>query len=341
LCELNACCEELHDPHRAAASEGCQCASVLLHAGVDGAFFPILLGTVLGLSTRLKVESLLVSIGVVVVYSIAYFLERNIFVEQIFEWTPQRRTWIQRTMEQRIRKVAAYATTMADRYLSARQKLAIFDELTSPEISKLVDRSYGAHAHNALALTLYIDLVRDICAFVLDDADRAASLVNVWRLIQADDLSAALRDRAAQPDNHSLNARGLSSAEREAWLQELRAEDVQRKGASFDEAYARVAEGMPKIIGSELSGIFKTVRDKAIAHYEMRGGNNGPRMFDPSDVNLTWGSVKTFVDQFDNVLWDVVLLATWGSYDEEGFEKTHHLYAADLFARLQGKTTES
>jgi hypothetical protein len=42
-------------------------------------FFPILLGTVLGLSTRMKVEGLLVSVGVVVVYSVAYFLDKKYF----------------------------------------------------------------------------------------------------------------------------------------------------------------------------------------------------------------------------------------------------------------------
>lgn len=40
-------------------------------------FFPVLVGTVSGLSTRLKVEGFLVSVAVVVVYSTAHFVERK------------------------------------------------------------------------------------------------------------------------------------------------------------------------------------------------------------------------------------------------------------------------
>jgi hypothetical protein len=47
----------------------------------------------------------------------------------------------------RLAKASAYATALADRYLSARQKLAIMERLQADEIAKLFDNSYGAHAY--------------------------------------------------------------------------------------------------------------------------------------------------------------------------------------------------
>lgn len=89
--------------------------------------------------------------------------------------------------------VSAYATVMADRYLSARQKLAIMEPFVGGDIPKLFGKSYGAHAQEALALTMILDLIRDICAFVLDKDHRAPSLVNIWRLMQDKHLHAPAR----------------------------------------------------------------------------------------------------------------------------------------------------
>lgn len=50
-----------------------------------------------------------------------------------------------------------------------------------------------------------------------------------------------------------------------------------------------------------------------------------------------WGSPKEFLAPIDPVAWDVVLVATWGSYDAEGFEEMHRQYADDFWARIQGK----
>lgn len=42
-------------------------------------FLPVLIGSLLGIPTRVKVENLLVSTGVVLVYSIAHFVEKKFF----------------------------------------------------------------------------------------------------------------------------------------------------------------------------------------------------------------------------------------------------------------------
>jgi hypothetical protein len=129
----------------------------------------------------------------------------------------------------------------------------------------------------------------------------------------------------------------LTPEERAAWKAEIEAEDAQGNGSAFDEAYARAEKCVPDICKSDMAAIFKTARDKALAHYEMRAGQDGYALFDLGSIGLKWGSPREFLDRLDRVVWDVVLIATWGSYDEEGFERAHRLFAADFWARLQGK----
>jgi hypothetical protein len=242
-------------------------------------------------------------------------------------------------MIERIDKVKAYATAMADKYLFARQKLAIMEPLLKEDVTKLFDKSYGAHAHDALALTLILDLIRDICAFTLDTGERAASLVNIWRLITNDDLRSALRAVAAKPHvRNAIWAQDLTAEEKSAWLSEIESEDIERNGKAFDDAFARAAEGVVELANSSLADSFKTVRDKALAHYEMRPGRDGYELFDLDKAGVRWGSPREFLDRLDRVVWDVVLVATWDSYDKEGFDKAHRLYAADFWARLQGRS---
>jgi len=60
-------------------------------------------------------------------------------------------------------------------------------------------------------------------------------------------------------------------------------------------------------------------------------------LFKPDQVGLTSASPKDFFTIGDPVIWDVVSVARSGTYDVEGSDRMAHLYAADFWARLQGK----
>lgn len=242
-------------------------------------------------------------------------------------------------IKERVAKASAYATAMANRYLSARQKLAIMEPLVSDEMSKRFDKSYGAHAYRTLTLTLILDLLRDIWAFTLDSDERAPSLRNIWRLVENKELHAALRAIAATPRKGETTFSGdeWSEEEKAQWRARWDAEDIEKQEKAFDDAFKRASAGVPELINSELAGKLDTARKKAIAHYDMRATKDGPQLYPLVDIGLKWSDPKSFLNQLEKILWDVVLLATWGSYDVDGFERTSRLYAADFWARLQGK----
>jgi hypothetical protein len=241
-------------------------------------------------------------------------------------------------MKERIDKVAKYAIVMADRYLWARQKLAIMELLVSGDIAQKVDDSYGAHAYETLSLTLAMDLIRDAFALTLDSDDRAPSLANVWKLMSAEDLRTALRDVAGQPVIPPMTfGDGFTKQQQVCISKSLEVENAETRCRDFDQAYSDAAIGVTQTLDSDLAKKISRARKKAIAHYDMRLGKSGPELFKLSDAGLTWGSSREFLDMLNPVLLDVVRLAAGRIYDVEGYDRRDRLYAADVWARLQGR----
>ncbi|HEX3757046.1 MAG TPA: hypothetical protein VHV26_18400 [Rhizomicrobium sp.] len=240
---------------------------------------------------------------------------------------------------ERVRKVSAYASAMVSKYLSARQKLAILEPLLGDDIARVFDNSYGAHAFKTLRLTLTLDLIRDIWAFTMDSGSRAPSLKNIWSLIETKELSAALRDTAIQPYDarDSLSEDEWTPEEIAHWRDLWSAKDKMNQGASFDRSFEKVSAVLPKFFASERATRVELARKKTIAHYDMKITKEGPKLHPLSEIGLKWDDPRLLLEELDPILWDVVLIATWGSYDREGYEYRNRLYAADFWARLQRK----
>ena len=238
----------------------------------------------------------------------------------------------------RLGKVGAFANALADNILSAKFKLAIVEPLISDEITTLFRKTDGAHAHDALAVTLILDLVRDITAFSLDKDTRVASLANTWEMLRDKDLRSALREIAATPYRRgSFWGSSLSEEGKAQYLADVDREDIEQKGKAFDDALARAELGMDKILNSDLAKKFKIARNKVLAHYEMKASEKTYTLVDLHEADIKWGSPKEFLALVEPVIWDVVLVATWGSYDVDGFKEMHREYANDFWARIQGK----
>jgi hypothetical protein len=241
-------------------------------------------------------------------------------------------------IEARRKKLEAYAKELPDLFFGCHQKLAVLDELIKPEINALVDDSYGAHAHNALCLTLLLDIVRDICAFALDGNDRATSLRNVLHMLSQPELRSAARDQYSLPyQTYIAPDPETSEIEREELIQRLAREDREEKAAAFDRIYSSL-EPASALIDSERATVFRTARNKTIAHYEMRAGPVGSATrFDLRDAGLMWGDPRAFLQDIEQPLVNAVLLSTGAYYPPGDFKYVNRLYAADFLARLTGK----
>jgi hypothetical protein len=237
------------------------------------------------------------------------------------------------------KKAADYAAALATKFLAARQKAAILEPMLSRELGGIFDNSYGAHAFIALRQTLTLDLVRDAWAFSLDADTRSPSLQNIWAMIQKPAVRSRLRAKAITPygTKDSLDEGDWTEEEKEIWRDLWSARDIETQGKSFDDAFTRVEADLPAILSSDRAKRISQARKKTIAHYDMRASEAGAELFPLSEIGLKMNDAAKFMDETEPFIWDVVLLATWGSYDAAGFENRSRLYAADFWARLQGK----
>jgi hypothetical protein len=113
--------------------------------------------------------------------------------------------------------------------------------------------------------------------------------------------------------------------------------EISRRKGSLLTMLTRVEADLPAILSSDRAKRISQARKKTIAHYDMRASEAGAELFPLSEIGLKMNDAAKFMDETEPFIWDVVLLATWGSYDAAGFENRSRLYAADFWARLQGK----
>lgn len=241
-------------------------------------------------------------------------------------------------MQERVEKIVAYAKAMADLYLSANQKLAILDPLLGKGFSEPLDSTHGAHAYNALTLSLLLDVVRDSHAFVLDRDSRAPSLENIWLIMNEAALKRALREvwsRPPAPGTFHDGGQVLSGERKRKAEDEYYVRERREREARFDGLWTEVEADLPKVLGSPLARRIRDARNKSVAHYEMRSAGGALKVFQPADAGLTWGDPSAFMDQVEPVLFNVVLLATNGSYDLTRFKAVHAEYARDFWDRLR------
>jgi hypothetical protein len=135
----------------------------------------------------------------------------------------------------------------------------------------------------------------------------------------------------------SLDEGDWTEEEKEIWRELWSAHDIETQGDTFDTTYDRVERGLPAILASDRAQRISKARKKTIAHYDMRASEAGAELFPLSEIGLKMNDAAKFMDETEPFIWDVAVLATWGSYDAAGFENRSRLYAADFWARLQGK----
>jgi hypothetical protein len=242
------------------------------------------------------------------------------------------------SLDARIVKVTAYAEAMADLYFSAHQKLAILDGLVEPEVVAIFGRSFGAHAYQALARTLLLDVIRDAWAIALDGAERAPSLRNVWRMLNTQDLLHELRARFTTPMKAKWLSTSLSVEVRAAFDQQFEVEERIERQRVWNKIHAQLSDKVPQLLQSDIAMKLQGARHKAIAHYDMvHREDQRPELFDLGKLGLKWGDPTTYLAQVEHALFDLGFLITRASYDRDGFKEANFLYAKDFWSRLQGK----
>ncbi|TOM30033.1 hypothetical protein CGH78_24545 [Vibrio parahaemolyticus] len=83
--------------------------------------------------------------------------------------------------------------------------------------------------------------------------------------------------------------------------------------------------------GKDLHHKIRNVRNKLVAHYEMRQDGTEPRLADPKDFNLKWGDVESYFEELKPIIVELVLLISNEAYALDLFREDHERISRDFW----------
>lgn len=194
-------------------------------------------------------------------------------------------------IKSRLEKVKAYCTEMASAYLMADAKLAMLKPLAyDRKFVKRFDRSVGAHGLNLLRTTILLDLIEDLVGFTQDKHQTSASLVNIRRLISDIELREAIREDFCKPPPSTWGDTDLDDGIRQKLEEAANTKHREGQARIFDQRYESLTMGIDNLIGSDMAKKLKGVRNKVSSHYAMASQGKEPRLLNPADFGLKWGT---------------------------------------------------
>lgn len=236
-------------------------------------------------------------------------------------------------MKSRIEKIRAYAKAMIGRLIVADQKLAMLKPLVNDkELIRKWDQSYGANGLESLRITLYFDLVRELAAVSLDKDSRSPSIRNILELLESEPLLQALKEDYCKP----LPLNWISDVDRDSrkfWEEKHKERELAENSLKFDSHYVKVKTAFGELEETDLCMKIKDTRNKIVAHYEMRGGGEVPRLYDPSDVGLMWGDAESYLEAVKPIMVELVLMISNEGYALDIYRQQHEKVANDFWSR--------
>jgi AbiU2 len=202
-------------------------------------------------------------------------------------------------------------------------------------LHKAFEQTYAAHVHIALKDVLFLDLVREVGALVLDTDKNSASVARACAMLQDPNLLDELQREyldTERPLPRSYNDDGLSPEERTAyWKRTMRG--VYQK--EFDKLHAKVTSIEANILKSEVYTLLKTARNKVIAHYDVVRDGADWKIWPVGDTGLTYGQVDEYVDACTVAVASLASFVTRTAMDYQGTRRVANGYVRDYIDALR------
>ncbi|MCX8789130.1 AbiU2 domain-containing protein [Vibrio parahaemolyticus] len=234
-------------------------------------------------------------------------------------------------MEHRVKKVRAYSTAMISRLIIADRKLALLNPLLNDsDLIHKWDHSYGGHGLELMRITMYLDIVRELAAISFDRGNTSPSIFNILELISSKPLLEALKRNYCKPTTITW-VNDVDPESRAFWEERHKERDLGDKSQRFDEHYHKAKKLFSELKGKALHHKIRNVRNKLVAHYEMRQDGTEPRLADPKDFNLKWGDVESYFEELKPIIVELVLLISNEAYALDLFREDHERISRDFW----------
>ena len=229
------------------------------------------------------------------------------------------------SIEQRLAKLDGHAAALLDSYRGLRQTFALLEPLLPDgTVSRALNSGPAFEGLAGLRQALFLGCALDVAKLCLDTDTRTPSVANLVQALEASEVVEALRSRSAQ---YCLPRQAGDEVD-EASLRQHEARERQTRAEAFDERLARLrtaSAGLQK----ELSSLAK-IRDKYIAHLELRCVDGAYAPIDLAGLGLKWSDLSGAIAAMEPLVADISAIVRCASFDMDGAVR-HFVNVRDAF----------
>jgi hypothetical protein len=216
-------------------------------------------------------------------------------------------------MEQRIAKIQAHIERLKNLLLGAHTIFAILRPMNVDEdlIARLSRENRGA-GFETIRHVLYGNLVQELVKIVADDDCRVPSIHNLRRQLEDRRVKAAFQK---QYSAWGSPAKDSDTPDVKAFWKQL-AEQHEHEGKQrFDALYDKVMKESAELLSSTALAGMQSVRDKLLAHNELKFQSGSYQFIDIRTYGLKYGDEKLLLEKATRVFHDFFALVSRASFD--------------------------
>jgi hypothetical protein len=174
------------------------------------------------------------------------------------------------------------------------------------DLRKALIHTYAAHVHNTLHAALSVDLLRDIGALILDRDPKSASLAQAVAALKTDAIRQSLRDTYAADHKSHLDHR-------------------------LPSVLSRIELNL---LSTPCAHTIRTIRNKAVAHYDVDHDGKNWKMWDLTEVGLTYGQLDQYIDGCTEAVDGLCGLVLRQVFSFDALPKVSETYVQEYIAAL-------
>jgi hypothetical protein len=168
---------------------------------------------------------------------------------------------------------------------------------------------------------LYWGFIQEIVKICVDPDGRTPSIRKLRKALEDESALQALKEKYSRRSPPKIE--GLDQYD----IQELQRQEELELRSEFDQTYRRFRERSAELLSSQALKGYKTIRDKLIAHNELRESDEGYSFFDIHVLNLKYGQERQVLEMAKDVFDDLDALVRNACFSWTHFleQETRHV----------------
>jgi len=216
-------------------------------------------------------------------------------------------------MEQRITKIEAHTEQLLHLLLEAHTVFAVLRPMNIDEelVARLSRENRGA-GFGTIRHVLYWNLVQELVKIVADDDCRVPSIHNLRKHLAVPEVKARLEDKYSV---WASSAKESDPPDVKEFRKHINKQRELERREVFNLTYKKAMEESAELLNSTALAGMKEVRDKLLAHNELKLVNGSYRFIDIQHYGLKYGDEKVLLEKASLVFDDFYVVVKQASFD--------------------------